>query len=166
MSPWDQIWIRHKEVLPRDKAVSNATLRAYRGKLHNTEDKAELLVVLMFCLSETAMRHIRCKNLKTIAFSLLQKYWRSTYHTSIECSHGCEIYKYRRNVEWFSSALTFCVLPHARLHAAPQYFLRFTMGVGRNFLRDDFLGLPEHTWEKRFFFNNAVFDLLAFFLKC
>ncbi len=30
-------------------------------------------------------------------------------------------------------------------HAAPQYFLRFTMGVGRNLLQDDFLGLPEHT---------------------
>ncbi len=32
-----------------------------------------------------------------------------------------------------------------RAHAAPQYFLRFTMGVGRNLLQDDFLGLPEHT---------------------
>ncbi len=30
-------------------------------------------------------------------------------------------------------------------HAAPQYFLRFSMGVGRNRLQDDFLGLPEHT---------------------
>ncbi len=30
-------------------------------------------------------------------------------------------------------------------HAAPQYFLRLTMGVGRNLLQDDFLGLPEHT---------------------
>ncbi len=50
-------------------------------------------------------------------------------------------------------------------HAAPQYFLRFTMGVDRNLLQDDFLGLPEHTREKRIFFNNAVFDLFAFFLN-
>ncbi len=49
------------------------------------------------------------------------------------------------------------------VHAAPQYFLRFTMGVGWNLLQDYFLGLPEHTWEKRNFFNNAVFDLFAFF---
>ncbi len=30
-------------------------------------------------------------------------------------------------------------------HAAPQYFLRVKNEVGRNFLQDDFLGLPEHT---------------------
>ncbi len=30
-------------------------------------------------------------------------------------------------------------------HAAPQYFLNFENEVVRNFLQDDFLGLPEHT---------------------
>ncbi len=55
------------------------------------------------------------------------------------------------------------VLALETVHAAPQYFLRFTMGVGQNLLQDDFLGLPVHTWEKRIFFNNTVFDLFAFF---
>ncbi len=41
--------------------------------------------------------------------------------------------------------------------------ITFENQVGRNFLQDYFLGLSEHTWEKRNFFNNAVFDLFAFF---
>ncbi len=88
-----------------------------------------------------------------------------SYHHNPRFLHARTSARELNLINRFCQLINFALHPHARgqraaadgtprhCHAAPQCFLRFTMGEGRNFLKDDFLGLPEHTKKKEFFFK-------------